>query len=292
MANNGIPYLCCGTFLVQVLRARGDLCTSADHKDGIKESLSEQETLRRLVSVFRLSDFAPAGGTLKTYTTYVKKCTDSHESYFGFSDYDLRRSFDEDVRSDASKALYMMSGFVEEFIEPDKYEQLVRCLIGLINDDEDILPGDVLYIKEGGRSVAKSELLSEECYHIEAFLTGVWHYIIMNRHGDNEKGAETYEQWFKGRDNYVGQAGENITKKLEVISVPAEEPVQQEAAPEAVCAGDDDADEETVSGNQGCDTENTQEGEKHAAQYIGKATLVNQYGENNVHIDHVDILNL
>lgn len=295
MANNGIPYLCCGTFLTQVLRARGELKSAADYEKGEKESLSEQETLRRLVSVFRLSDFAPAGGSLKTYTTHVKTCGDSHESYFGFCDYDLRREFDEDVRSGSSTAIYLMSEFVKDFIDPDKYEQLVRCLLGLILDDEEIEPNEVLLIRDGGKPVAKSELLAEDGYHIEAFLLGVWHYVIMNRHGDNGKGAATYQQWYKGRNNYTGKVGDRISQRLEVSSVPAENPVKPDPASEDRYADgevDEELDEDVATESQDNSAAHDEDAKNHSSQYIGRATVVNQYGEKNVHIDHVGILNL
>lgn len=57
MANESIPYLCGGTFLAQVLRARLPLTTAADHINSKKECLSEQEVFRRLISIYQLKDF-------------------------------------------------------------------------------------------------------------------------------------------------------------------------------------------------------------------------------------------
>ena len=61
MDNKTTPYLCGGTFLTQILRARKDLASSTEHTNGQKESLSEQETFRRLISIYQLSNFY--GGT-------------------------------------------------------------------------------------------------------------------------------------------------------------------------------------------------------------------------------------
>lgn len=38
MTNQNIPYLCGGTFLTQILRARYNLTTPADHKDSKKKA--------------------------------------------------------------------------------------------------------------------------------------------------------------------------------------------------------------------------------------------------------------
>ena len=105
MTKDAIPYICGGTFLAQVLRARANRKTPTDYTNGQKESLSESETFRRLISIFRLEDFDPGGDSLKTYTTGYKNCTKEYLDYLQFLDNDLRRDFDEDVRSDHSLAL-------------------------------------------------------------------------------------------------------------------------------------------------------------------------------------------
>ena len=57
MTKDAIPYLCGGTFLAQVIRARANRKMSTDYTEGQKESLTENETFRRLISIFRLKDF-------------------------------------------------------------------------------------------------------------------------------------------------------------------------------------------------------------------------------------------
>lgn len=91
MANELIPYLCGGTFLAQVLRARFPITTAVDHISSLKECLPEREVFRRLISIFRLADFYE-DTILKTYTNYFKSCSKSLESYTQFSDNDLRRN--------------------------------------------------------------------------------------------------------------------------------------------------------------------------------------------------------
>ena len=44
MTKDAIPYICGGTFLAQVLRARANRKTPTDYTNGQKESLSESET--------------------------------------------------------------------------------------------------------------------------------------------------------------------------------------------------------------------------------------------------------
>ena len=218
MANTDNPYLCGGTFLAQILRARKSSELSAYYNRNKKESLSEQETFRRLISIYHIAEFSSCS-SLKTYTSQFKSCTNSLESFALFSDSDVKREFDSDVRSADSSALTMMSDFVQEFIDTEKYIQLVRCLLDMIENDSTIAPNTPLYILENTESVTKAEINNMQVFMIEPFLLGIWHYIIMNRSDSNEKGASTYRQWYPSRDKYIGTVGSGITREIYVQSV-------------------------------------------------------------------------
>ena len=218
MANTDNPYLCGGTFLAQILRARKSSELSAYYNKNKKESLSEQETFRRLISIYHIAEFSSCS-SLKTYTSQFKSCTNSLESFALFSDSDVKREFDSDVRSADSSALTMMSDFVQEFIDTEKYIQLVRCLLDMIENDSTIAPNTPLYILENTESVTKAEINNMQVFMIEPFLLGIWHYIIMNRSDSNEKGASTYRQWYPSRDKYIGTVGSGITREIYVQSI-------------------------------------------------------------------------
>ena len=218
MANTDNPYLCGGTFLAQILRARKSPELPACYNKNKKESLSEQETFRRLISIYHMAEFSSCS-SLKTYTSQFKSCTNSLESFALFSDSDVKREFDSDVRSADSSALTMMSDFVQEFIDTEKYIQLVRCLLDMIENDSTIAPNTPLYILENTESVTKAEINNMQVFMIEPFLLGIWHYIIMNRSDSNEKGASTYRQWYPSRDKYIGTVGSGITREIYVQSI-------------------------------------------------------------------------
>ena len=225
-----IPYLCGGTFLAQILRAMERTTTSTDHMNGQKESLPEREIFRRLLSIYRLVEFpADAGGSIKTYASQFKVCQNSLASFTGFADNDSRMKFDRDVRSERSKALYMMSNFVSECIDiPKNGEQLVRCLLGMIKDDGTIKSTDEFYILPDGNPISKKDIDSTDKIYIEPFLLGVWHYVIMNRAEKNELGAETYQSWYPKRNDYRGTVGSDITMSINVTSAKIEEPTETE----------------------------------------------------------------
>ena len=225
-----IPYLCGGTFLTQLLRAMERTTTPNDRIKGQKEDLREQDVFRRLLSIYRLVDIpAPRGDTLKTYASDFKKCKDSKATYSKFTDSDCRMAFDRDVRGGNSKALSMMSKFVEESLDDYGKEQAVRCLLGLIKDDERITPDDEFCILPNGGFVSRSNICNLGTYYIEPFLLGVWHFVIMNRAEKNELGADTYKSWYPKRDDYRGNVGSDIKMPINVKSADVkeqEEPVE------------------------------------------------------------------
>ncbi|WKY46093.1 hypothetical protein Q5O14_08370 [Eubacteriaceae bacterium ES2] len=283
MANEKIPYLCGGTFLTQVLRARPDLSTATEHTNGQKENLSEQETFRRLISIYQLSDF-PSCTSLKTYTSKYKKCTDSLVSFGQFADNDLHRAFDEAIKSSNSAALQMTVEFVREFISDGKQLQLVRGLLDMIEHDPEILTEDEFYIT-CANPIKKKDIFEIDHFFIEPFLLGVWHYIIMNRSDDNKKGAATYRQWYPQNKVYRGTVGNAITRDITVEKLPLITSDHEGNMDNSFSDGDPqvemtDSDEETQGASEGYN------------QYIENATIVNQHGENNIQIAHVDVLNL
>lgn len=220
MKTEAVPYLCGGTFLCQVLRARNELKTSTEHTKCQKETLTEQETFRRLISIYQLNDFF-SNTSLKTYTSRYKACGDSLLAYAQFMDSDLRLEFDNAVKTGDPKILHMMSDFVREFINvKEKGVQLVRSLLGMIKDDRSILENDEFYIKQG-KALTKKELLKLDNFTVEYFLLGVWHYIIMNRADKNKNGKDTYYSWYPSRGKYCGTVGNDIKKNITVDSIPA-----------------------------------------------------------------------
>lgn len=139
MADSTTPYLCGGTFLCQVLRARNPLKKATEHTKSQKEILSEPETFKMLISIYQLSKFY-GGTSLKPYTSQYKSCSSSLLEYTQFSDNYLRLNFDKAVKMGNLKILQKMSEFVTVFINvKEKGVQLVRSLLGTIKDDESIL---------------------------------------------------------------------------------------------------------------------------------------------------------
>ncbi len=290
MSKPAIPYLCGGTFLTQLIRANAQKRTNTDYTNGLKESLTENETFRRLISIFHLGNFHSNGDSLKTYTSGYKRCTQNHATYPEFLDHDLRRNFDEDVKSDHSIALYMMSEFVSELTDDKKGAILCRCLLDMLLQDPDIDDDITLYISK--QPVKYSKLKEIRSFDLPYFLLGIWHFIIMNRSESNTKGAATYNEWYPRGKDYMGTIGDGIDYNIEVLSSVIPKPETKSCQPgEASDSVDSSSESQTQQGAEYSNTQQT-ENPNTVTQYINNQTIVYQKGDHNTQIGYVGVLNL
>lgn len=286
MENACIPFLCGGTFFCQLLRARKDTKSPAEYRQGKKESLSEPEMFRRLIEIFQLKEVFSANSSLKTNASEFKHCKNDEAAIIGFNDYDRRIEFTNDIQKADSQALSRATQLIHDFIDPAKYEQLSRCLLGLIQEDSSIPEDEKFFIYP--EQVEKRDLIGRTEINLPALILGVWHFIALNRRHDNQKGAATYHNWFPRANNeYCGQVGGGIQSYLTITSdIPcfsssAKADYVQPTAKEQ----NSETDHESQSSSEGKNNSSSR------TQIIQNATVVNQYGENNVHIDHVDTIN-
>lgn len=283
MDKNTIPYLCGGTFLTQVLRARKHLLSATEYQNGQKENLSEQETFRRLISIFHLNDIGEyRGNTLKTNTSKFKRCIESVLVFTHFGNANLRERFDEDVRSPHSKALCMMIDFVNEFIDEYKFLQLTQCMIDLVLKDTTISNDTIFYIFSNGKPITKQEISSIDTYELDALLLGIWHFILLTRASSNETGSATYQSWFPSPRNYAGTIGTGFNRKLSVNRSIRIEQVEAEIV--------EPIQSETTSNSENSTSENASIPKEIKTTKSGNVII--QQGETNIYAENIENINL
>lgn len=285
MKKTTIPFLCGGTFFVQILRARRLRKSPAELAKGQKESLSEPELFRRLISIYQLNDFNPAGSSLKTNASHFKQCQDNLILFIELNDYDKRRNFKEDIQKEDSKAFSAMVQFVRDFIDESAYEQLVRNLLGLIQEDSSIPANEKFFIWP--EWVEKQSLITRTEINLPDFLLGIWYYIATKRSAKNITGADTYRSWYPvGKKQYMGNVGYCINQQLQVT---CNESARHSTSASVLDGENNQSSEKKQKTSNSSDTE---EKTYSKTQIIQNATIVNQHGETNIHINHVDTLNL
>lgn len=285
MEKTTIPFLCGGTFFAQILRARRLRKSPAELAKGQKESLSEPELFRRLISIYQLTDFYSAGSSLKTNASRFKQCQDNLILFIGFNDYDKQRDFNEDIQKDDSKAFSKMVELVHDFIDESKYAQLTRNLLGLIQEDSSIPINEKFFIWP--EWIEKQSLITRTKINLPDLLLGVWCYIIAKRAAENIKGADTYRSWYPAEKNtYKGNVGSCIEQKLQVTCNDA----ARHSGSASVLDGENNQGSENTY--EAGDSSDTEEKSYSKTQIIQNATIINQHGKTNIHINHVDTLNL
>ena len=199
MPDQRTPYLCGGVFLTQLMQARKPRAGVREHYAGDSDGLSDPETMLAFIKVMSPDFTAPAGQTFKENTSSYKNCRKNSSTYLPFSvDSAEVRTFDDCVRGDYATALTRMVSFTDDFLEvgtsAKKDEYLVKALVEIIRNDKDIPADTMFYINEDGLPSTKKQLLTITAVCFQAFLVGVWHYIIMNRQ-DNTLGRSTIIDW-------------------------------------------------------------------------------------------------
>ncbi|MEE5994293.1 MAG: hypothetical protein V3G42_13830 [Oscillospiraceae bacterium] len=285
MNHTTTPYLCGGTFMTQILRFVDEQFSPNEHLQEKKDIFPECEIFRRLISVFQLREFQKDSqksrkpkSTLRTYASEFKNCKNSLGTFTKLNDFDMRKEFDKNVRRLNGKALEMMNEFIQDALseaeDENKYKKLVRSLLGIIMNDDEISQEDLFYINGDETAVAKKELPTISVFYIAPFLLGVWHYIVMKRFDKNELGQATYKEWYPTKDTYKGTVGCDIADAFQVLNLLPSDTT--DSSDETVPLEGAVIDEETVKNHQ----------------FATSHTIVNQTGTNNVYAEYIGTLNL
>lgn len=284
MEKKTIPFLCGGTFFTQILRARKPRKSSAELTKGKKESLSEPEVFRRLISIYQLTDFFSPNSTLKSNTSHFKQCQKNLCSFIEFNDYDKQRDFATDIKEKDSKAFSAMVQFIHDFIDESRYEQLARNLFGLIQEDSSIPPDTEFFIWPGW--IEKQNLIAQTEINLPDLLLGLLYFIATKRASENIKGADTYRSWYPVKKRYSGNVGLNINENLKVT---CSELSHSETAAHTI---DENTNQKSEKTHDASDSSNAEDNNFSKTQLIQNATIVNQYGKKNTLIQHANIVNI
>lgn len=178
-----------------------------------------------------------------------------------------------------------MVQFVRDFIDESAYKQLVRNLLGLIQEDSSIPTNEKFFIWP--KWVEKQSLITRTEINLPDLLLGIWHYIAINRSNENIKGADTYSSWYPvNPKEYKGRVGADIKQELQVTC----SNTSHQSASASVLDGENNQSSEKAY--EADDSSTIEENNYSKTQIIQNATIVNQHGEKNIHITHVDTLNI
>ena len=194
MKQKNIPYLCGGTLLLLLERAKKAGISARERSQGINDSLSNPEMLKGLINVVTGVWPQVYDESFKKNTSQYRKCEISGNTYIPFNDNDTILTFDRDVKENHADVVRRMIGFTNRFISQNKAERLVCELVGVISKDKGISDDKYFYISSDGLAMTKSDLIKQSHFDLQPFLVGVLHYILLYRQ-DNTLGKATFDNW-------------------------------------------------------------------------------------------------
>ena len=192
--SNNVPYLCGGIFFGLILQARKNRAKARDKQKGGSDGLSDADVMKGLVYVVTGERINASGKTLAKATSQYKSCLISDNTYIPFKDTATIQLFDNDLKNKKTDIMSRMSEFTTVFINEKKREWLVKAILEVLQNDVTI-PDEYVFEYDKGKVIRKSEVGNVEFVDFPLFLLSILHFILMNR-PNNEKGRDTFEQWF------------------------------------------------------------------------------------------------
>ena len=292
MSISNTPRLCGGTFFILLLEAGMPRGKFSGNPDGKNTNFTAPNMLMGLIRVMNPNFQKPYEGTFKSNTSQYKSCDISKGTYLPFDDATIIKAFDDMIKSHYSKPLLATTDFISTFINIEiesKRTWLVKALLELIETDDSIDGEDTFYILEDGKTVTKNAIscLTDIC--LQSFILGIWHFIVINR-PDNTIGRSTVSQWHEAPETsgqqhkFKSNIGDSITRPISIRILDLDN-INPGPEPE-VTIEDDYNDTHTTEEDF---NDRTRKSTVH--QIINNPTIVNQYGQKNIHIEYVDKLN-
>ena len=216
MVEKKVPYLAGCVFYLLLRKAGYEGTTARQRKAGIKDDHKNPTFMADLVYTF--TGYQTVGSS--SDTSNYREGKSEGTVNLPFHDTSSIASYDNVIRDRYPDALARMVEFAGWHLNPDKREWLIKALLDVIENDDDILATDEFCIRSTGAFVQKRDLRKEGVFEYQPFLVGVLHYILTKRADKNYLGiptldANTYKVKSKERQ-YNGHLGENLEYNVTV----------------------------------------------------------------------------
>ena len=230
--------------------------------------------------------------------TKFLKCENNGGNAIPLCRKEAAEAYDVMIKSAPKDTLDNMQRFTAEYIAFDaaREENLIKAYLELIEEDT-CDDSTEFFVLGNGKSITKAELRCRDGFLLEAFLVGIFNFV-MNERRKNSKGQELFMTLFEkvpGKDGwtYKGNLAQKIDRKISINRYDPDKDYQSQVSdllPEEDIAEDDG------HNNTDTKTENERVGadvtiENHYEQKI--VHIENHYGnETTINIEHLNELKL
>lgn len=225
MTSTKIPHLCGGTLFDLILEALKPRTKARNKLNGGSDGLKLSDVLAGLIYVVTGEDVNPyAGDTLKKCASNFKKCEPGEGAYLPFSDPSTVSAFHSEIERKSPDLQKRMSEFIEQYLNANKCEWLIRALIDLMQQDEAV-DNSIEIAVSYTATVAVAKLGEVDLFICQPFLLSVLDYVLQNC-PDAESGKATFESWYEQatpRSEWKFKKTNTIGQRIHPITVSFEE---------------------------------------------------------------------
>lgn len=289
MTKTNIPHLCGGIFLGLLLEARKPRSKARNKLNGGTDRLTSADVFKELVYVVTGDRDNSLGNTISKCVSSYKNCTSSSSVYIPFTKPSTQSAFDLAYKVKDPDIFKRMAGLIDTYLSNEKCKWLVRALIETMQAEK----LDINIAINYSDSLKVSELHNADNIVFLPFIVSVLHYVVTNC-PDCESGRQTFEAWYsqttpKSEWKFISDIGNNI-KHLNIS-------MNLFTLPQSSSGFSNDnnvlnSKEDEVASLQNTINENEINIPKEENPSIIHQTVVNQYGDHPIHIDHVENLKL
>lgn len=194
MNNKKIPYLCGGTFFFLLVQAKKGRTNARERVKGIKNGLKDSDMMENLVQTFTNEHIPAWGKSIQKDTSDFRECRIDGSACIPFNNPSKVSSYDSEIKEHYNASLSRMINFSDNFLSNAMATWLGRVLLEVIEKDQGITADARFYAQSDGSCLSKSDLCNAKSIELQPLLTGILHYILMNR-TDNKSGQPTLEAW-------------------------------------------------------------------------------------------------
>lgn len=218
MDTKKIPYLCGGILFTLIVQARTPRRKARNKLNGGSDRLNDTDVMDGLIyAVTGCHAPLDSGDSFKIVTNKFKTCQDYGPTYIPFKNKSTLDTFNSAYENKNPYLIDRMSGFVGRYLTDTKTEWLVKALIEVIREDEDI-PLNTIFWIDKDTALRKKDFDSISHVSLPVFLLSVMHFIL-NERKDNTLGRATFEAWHShGEDKspwrFISNVGLSIQRRI------------------------------------------------------------------------------
>lgn len=185
--------LCGGTFIYMILSCLKSISKRRGANNG---GVTEPNCFTDLIEIAGLErDYKLSSEDVSTVISKYKHCTLEAPDWMLINRKDYKDSLDELIKTDYASALHSTIVWSSKYLDLiTNGDFICKALLEIVYYDETIDKNDKIHANYDGSLVSFNDLFVAEYIHIQAFILGMWHYVICKRNDiPNKTGQKTID---------------------------------------------------------------------------------------------------